>query len=153
MAHKKYHVGRFSISDRKSIFSVSSSVEIKDNDIKGLVWLNLDSMYKYSSKAIQMLFDIVEVRSFAYLLKAIYRSNQNEEYQKSTGGTDTTKTVFVSRDIKNATIKMVTNGSTISIVFPPENLLGLSDEISKLADVLSDAVYKTQQKYRNKKKT
>lgn len=151
MAHVKYHVARFSISDRKSIFSVSSSVEIKDNDIKGLIWLNLDPMDKSSNKPIQMLFDIVEVRSFAYLLKAIYKTSQNEEYQKSTGGTNATKTIFVSRDIKNATIKMVTTGAAVSIIFPPENLLGLCDEITKVADVLSDAVYKTQQKYRNKK--
>ena len=96
-----------------------------------------------------MAFDIIELNTASVMIKNL---REDGVYERKSGGNMALKTLSV--EIQNGStgvIKIVTKGGSRSITVPAMNLIGLGVEIERVAKTLSEAVYKSQQFYKNKK--
>jgi hypothetical protein len=149
---KKYHVGKFSLTDQNSALVITGKVEKSQGFISELFFVEIFPFDKTKQlSSISIAFGIVELRSFA---------NQLEELQhgiipsimKHSGGKSIKKdlTISPSAQTNNILITFTQGDSKILFSLPHHMLFGFSKQIVHLADATMDAVYKTQQ-FINKK--
>lgn len=148
MKHVKYHVGRFSISDNKASFSAVGVVEKLENRVVSTFWLYLDSLHKEGT--ISMAFNPVEIRAFAYALKAKFK-DKDFEHSTQTGGTATVKNLNIFNSANGVYVGATHKNLNLSVGLSKFELLGLASELEHLVQTTVDATYKTQQVLDRKK--
>lgn len=148
MKHIKYHVGRFSISDNKCSFSVVGVVEKIEKRVAPVFWIFFDSLHNEGS--ISMAFNSIEIRAFAFALKAKFKDSLFV-YSTQTGGNTTLKNLNIFTAKNNHYIGATQKNVTLSVNITSFELLGLAEEIEHLVQLSVEATYKTQQMIERKK--
>lgn len=147
----KYHVGKFTLTDKNSAFSVTAKVERSNAYVEALFFVEVFP-FNPGAGSISIAFDAVELRSFA---------NQLEELQhgviplikKHSGGSNGGKALTLSPSSEHhvCLVEFVEREKKILFQLPYNILYGLSKQLEHLADTTMDAVYKTQQHVEKKK--
>ena len=141
----KYHVGKFTLTDKNSALSITAKVERSSDYIDALFFVELFP-FNTQQKSVTVAFGAVELRSFA---------NQLEELQhgiiplikKHSGGQVGKKTITISPSSKTPEYLVEFVDGSIKHLFqlPLHILYGLSKQLEHLINTTMDAVYKTQQ--------
>lgn len=140
MENIQHLVGKITHTDNKASMDIVAYVEVKPDRNRvcdPLLFLNINP---YNSKSVNMKFNNIEMRAFAYTLQ-----EPSAGYRKMSGGKDSACMLTVYTRSSTCYIGLARGADKAEISFSTLELLGLSWEIRKLCDVLSDALYKTQQ--------
>lgn len=147
----KYHVGKFTLTDKNSALSITAKVERSSDYVDALFFVEVFP-FNPGSGSISIAFNAVELRSFA---------NQLEELQhgviplikKHSGGSNGGKALTLSPSSEHhvCLAEFVEREKKILFQFSYNMLYGLSKQLEHLTDVTMDAVYKTQQHVEKKK--
>ncbi|WP_457750310.1 hypothetical protein [Sulfurimonas sp.] len=142
---KKYHVGKFSMTDKNSAFTVTGKVERSRTYVSELFFIEIFPFDK-EKQSISIAFNVVELRSFA---------NQLEEFQhgvlpfveKHSGGNSNSKSLSIhpATQADGYSVEFRERDQKLFFFLPINILYGLSRQLIHLADATMDAVYKTQQ--------
>jgi hypothetical protein len=141
----KYHVGKFSLTDKNSAFVVSAKVEQGEKFIDGLFFIELFS-FDEKVQSISIAFNAVELRVFANQLEEL-RHGVISMIKKHSGGSKSDKrlTLCPSTQSESILVEFTQSNNRLLFQIQPHMLYGLSKQLEHLIDTTMDAVYKTQQ--------
>ena len=150
LSNRRLHVGRFSISDHKTVLNISGSVELGPNFIDSLFFLALDSIHNEDSITIKL--NSIEMRALSLGCRQVALSaNRDHTHFKESGGRGKKSQLKVYSNDKYEYIGIVKGKTSLQVSFKVLELLALSQEISNFIEVVSRATYKTQQFVEKKK--
>jgi len=147
--NKKFHVGKFTITDKNGILSFVGIVEVTASFTKALFWIYFDQFV--GEKKGSVAFDSIALRSFAIALKEISYGTTSS-YKKISGGNGPIKEIIVTPLERYVLIQYKHLQTDIQFMLDISSLLALTDEIEKLIDITVESTYKTQQYILNKKR-
>lgn len=146
---KKFHVGKFSITDQNGALLITGKVEKGKEFVDSIFWIEIYPFDK-EIKPISISFDIVSLRAFASQLKELQYGSVTQ-VKKISGGRKMIKSITVSVIEKYSSFEFKMDKIILCFRFPVENLVGLAAQIEHLADTTMEATYKTQQFVEKKK--
>ena len=148
----KFHVGKFSVTDKSGALIVTAKVETSKEYTDGIFWLECRPFSK-EEKYISVAFDAVSLRAFAYGLKELQYQSINE-VEKHSGGNKMIKSLTVKTIERYSSFQFKEQDTMLYFRLPTNHLYGLATQIEHLVDITMDSSYKTQQyKERKKKET
>jgi len=147
---KKFHVGKFSMTDSNGALVVNAKVEKSADFVDAAFWMECRPFAK-DEKYISVAFDAVALRSFANQLKELqYQVIQGVE--KYSGGHKMKKSIKVSIIEKYSSFEFNEQNTMLYFRMDTTSLSGFADQLKHLIDTTMDATYKTQQFIEKKKR-
>jgi hypothetical protein len=148
---KKYHVGKFSITDKNSALTVTGKVERSQTFVSELFFVEIFPFDK-NKQYISIAFNAIELRSFANQLEEL-QLGVIPFVQKHSGGNSSLKSLAISPAMQTDSYGVEFKDAEKKLFFllPINTLIGLSKQIIHLIDTTMNATYKTQQHFQNKK--
>ena len=138
----RFFVGKFGVSDHIAALNVSAFVEVENGFSAPLVFVALDP---YKEQGISIKFNSIELRAFAFGLKAVASSKEQYEYTKTSGGSGTKSELKVYSNDKYDYVGISKGAFKSQVSFKAYELLALSQELLLLCDETMKSLYKTQQ--------
>ncbi len=145
---KKYHVGKFSVTDKNSAFAVTGKVESNKEFTDGLFFLEIFPFSK-NDKSISVAFNCVELRGFVEQLQELYYGTI-PHFSKFSGGNSNIKSISVKIIDRDCSFDFKHNSISLFFRAPKHHLIAMAKQMEHLINQTMDAVYKTQQ-FRDRK--